>query len=375
MREEWQYVGPSRPFEHILTQNISVYNLKRRIASLPSITRAVYDERVVGGDSGNESTEESSTSRDTWPAEKRDANRHAKKLHGKARSRTPNPTVDDDGQPAPTTSGSTGPERSEEANDDEDFSSLQCLFCNSESMSLDSNLTHMGHDHGFFIPDVEDLFDIESFLGYLFILISQFRECLYCGSIRNSKAATQDHMRGKGHCKIDFENDEHDLAQFYDVEDEFDEDGNRLGGKFRPAPDEDDELRLPSGKTLGHRSRTQNFRRRRTDRGSLRETSQNLLLNEADSKEGNNNEADSDPAPTLSNDRRLAMRAGTSTSMIGIPEVQQRALIAVERQMLTVKNRQRNAYESKVDKGGNQQKTFRVKSIGKKAGGLEKRLG
>jgi pre-60S factor REI1 len=345
-----------------------VYNLKRRIASLPSISRIVYDERVVGIDSGSESTDE------PWPAEKRDTNRHTKTSHGKARSRTPKPTDDQDGEPASNTSTLIDPEHSEKASSEEDFNSLQCLFCNAESISLDSNLSHMGHDHGFFIPDAEDLFDIESFLGYLFILISQFHECLYCGSIRNSKLATQDHMRGKGHCKIDFENDEHDLIQFYDIDDEVDEDGNRSRGKFLPVPDEDDELRLPSGKTLGHRSHTQTSRRRRTDRGSPGEPSRKLLSNEADSKEGDNEE-DSEPVPTLSNDRRLAMRAGTSTSMIGIPEVQQRALIAVERQMLTVKNRQKNAYESKVDKGGNQQKTFRVKSIGKKAGGLEKRLG
>ena len=74
-------------------------------------------------------------------------------------------------------------------------------------------------------------------------------------------------------------------------------------------------------------------------------------------------------------DRTIAMRAGTSTSLTGLSEFQRRALMAVELKVEKMEARARNEYLSMVEKGGNKQKTYRVSSIGKKAGGLEKRLG
>jgi pre-60S factor REI1 len=229
---------------------------------------------------------------------------------------------------------------------------------------MDSNLTHMSHEHSFFIPDTEHLFDIESLLGYLFVLISEFNECLYCGSTRSSKSAAQDHMRGKGHCKLDFESEENEFIQFYDFFDELNENVDGLDKKPLLIPDED-ELRLPSGKILGHRSRAQQSQRKYYEHNSLVEYS----------RPSPSDEAESELAPAVSNERRVGMRAGTSTSLIGVPELQQRALIAVERKISKVEKREKDAYQSKVERGGNKQKTFRVKSIGKKAGGLEKRLG
>lgn len=66
-------------------------------------------------------------------------------------------------------------------------------------------------------------------------------------------------MRGKGHCKLDFEDDKHQLKQFYDFSWEVDDDGEELGKEMTLVPDED-ELRLPSGKILGHRSHARYFR-------------------------------------------------------------------------------------------------------------------
>lgn len=249
----------------------------------------------------------------------------------------------------------------QQVGEEEHFSPLRCLFCNTESASLESNLTHMSLDHSFFIPDSEYLVDMESFLRYLFIVISTFYQCLYCGSARSNKFAVQDHMRGKGHCKIDFEDDDHEFEQFYDFSGEADED-LELEEKPVLVPDED-ELHLPSGKTLGHRSRVHRSRRKLPEHASLVTSSQTP------------NEAVPTPAPTVSNDRRVAMRNGTSTSMIGVPELQQRALMAVERKTMKIEMREMNEYQSKVDKGGNKQKRFRCLGIGKKQGGLEKRLG
>ena len=71
----------------------------------------------------------------------------------------------------------------------------------------------------------------------------------------------------------------------------------------------------------------------------------------------------------------LVVRKGTETSLVGIPEKQQRALLAVAKRMEASAGRTMNEFQGGVERKGNCQKTFRGKSIGKKAGGLEKRLG
>jgi pre-60S factor REI1 len=130
------------------------------------------------------------------------------------------------------------------------------------------------------------------------------------------------------------------------------------------VPDED-ELRLPSGKILGHRSRARYFRQKASRRSSSPLLSQQQLLTEGESE----------MLPTESKDRRVAVRAGTSTSMIGVPELQQRALIAVEKKILRMETTARKEYQSILERGGNKQKSYRAIGIGKKQGGLEKRLG
>lgn len=71
----------------------------------------------------------------------------------------------------------------------------------------------------------------------------------------------------------------------------------------------------------------------------------------------------------------LVIRKGTETSLLGIPEKQQRALFAVAKKMEASGDRKMNEFQGGLERKGNCQKTFRVKSMGKKAGGLEKRLG
>jgi pre-60S factor REI1 len=226
----------------------------------------------------------------------------------------------------------------------------------------------MSHAHSFFIPDAEYLTDMESFLSYLFAIMAVFHECLFCGSLRSNKFAVQDHMRAKGHCKVDFEGDEHQLKQFYafsgDVEHDREDNVEDLAEGDTLIPDED-ELRLPSGKIIGHRSRARYFRQNIPQRASSTPSSQQQLPTEAEF----------DPATIESKDRRVALRAGTSTSLVGVPELQQRALIAVEKKMLKIEAIARNAYQFKLEKEGNRQKRYKVAGIGKKQGGLEKRNG
>ena len=351
----------------------SVYNLKRHIASLPPISVIAFHEQVLLSDTGNDETESSSPFQKSCIACKRHyTNRKAWQAHLKSRNHTQkyagfnsNASSMSDECRSPNTLLLNSRRESESDAEQENFSPLQCLFCNVESTTLDSNLTHMSRTHSFFIPDAEYLIDVESLLSYLFAIVSMFHECLFCGSLKRTKSGVQDHMRGKGHCKLDFENDELQLNEFYDFSGDMNDDGQESREEVVLVPDED-ELRLPSGKTLGLRSRARSFRQNLSKRSiSVPSSQQQQLLTEAESE----------AVPKESKNQTLAMRAGTSTSMIGVPALQQRALMAVEREILKMETTARNEYQSRVEKGGNRQKRFKVAGIGKKRGGLEKRLG
>jgi pre-60S factor REI1 len=56
------------------------------------------------------------------------------------------------------------------------------------------------------------------------------------------------------------------------------------------------------------------------------------------------------------------MRAGTSTSLIGVSEVQLRALRVAEKKSLQMERRARSHYESRVERAGNSQKFFKVRT-------------
>ena len=371
----------------------SVYNLKRHIASLPPISVTVFQNQVLASDSGNDEKEEPSLFRRSCTAcEQHYTNRKAWQAHLKSRNHAQKTTGTDskasclsDESPLNTLSLNTDEEyqsaneedqsaneEDQSADKEESFSPLQCLFCNLESASMDSNLTHMSHAHSFFIPDAEHLIDMESLLSYLFAVISVFHECLFCGSSKTTKFGVQNHMRGKGHCKVDFEDDEHDLKEFYDFSGHVDGEGDQPKTEVAPVPNED-ELRLPSGKVLGHRSRARPFRQGLSDRPSSPSSSRQRLLTGAEAETEADNESGTLSAG--STDRRLAMRAGASSSLIGVPELQLRALVAIEKKMEKLEAREKNEYQHVVEKGGNKQKRYKVAGMGKKQGGLEKRLG
>lgn len=340
---------------------VSVCNLKRRIDALPPISEAAFNGEVLPE---TDPTDASSGFQLSCSAcgqnflDQRSWQEHVKsRNHTRRSAKLP---VSPDETPAPSTPLLITHKKDELHSPAKPFSSLDCLFCNVESTSLDSNLAHMSHAHSFFIPTPKDLTDIDSLLGYLYTLISVFHECLLCGSLKPTRLAVQDHMCGKGHCRLDFSNDRHKFWQFYDTEGTQDE---LPGANLVP---DDDELHLPSGKTVGSRSGARSSHRNSNRRRSSSAPSLHRRLL---------NEGEPEAMPPTSLDRRLITRAGTSTSMVGIPEVQRLALVAVERQMFAMEMRGMNERQSRVDKGGNRQKRYKVPSYGKKQGGLEKRLG
>lgn len=99
---------------------------------------------------------------------------------------------------------------------DHQFDESQCLFCNQMSPDLSRNLVHMSKAHGLHVDETNLLVDVGTLLAYMHVIISEYHECLYCGTQRNTRLAAQQHMMAKGHCKYEISNNDTELSEFYD---------------------------------------------------------------------------------------------------------------------------------------------------------------
>ncbi|MCJ1225152.1 hypothetical protein MMC12_001801 [Toensbergia leucococca] len=254
----------------------------------------------------------------------------------------------------------------------ESYDPLRCLFCNVHSASLELNLAHMFKMHGMFIPNQEYLNDTESLLGYLFRIISEFHTCLSCGITKSTVEGIQQHMKDKGHCMINFDDDT-ELELFYDfsisesnTEDEgganptHENDENDDERPTDPITSSEYELHLPSGKTLGHRSHARYYRQNLHNYPTPAERAEQRAIEEASSIDS--------PEPGPEKGRRVATRANGGSGMIGVPETQKRALRAVEKKMLKLDIRARNQFQWAVEKSSNSQKHFHNDVPGPKLG-------
>lgn len=116
-------------------------------------------------------------------------------------------------------------EDGEESNEEgEAIPLLHCLFCPKEFTSVSSSVDHMLKQHGFFIPFVENLVDLDGLLTYLGEKVGIGHVCLWCngkGRARYpSTSAVQKHMKAKSHCKLrlEEEEDEEELLDYYDFD-------------------------------------------------------------------------------------------------------------------------------------------------------------
>ncbi|KAE8451049.1 hypothetical protein EG329_004721 [Mollisiaceae sp. DMI_Dod_QoI] len=217
----------------------------------------------------------------------------------------------------------------------------------------------MQKKHGLFISDSEYLIDLETFIGYLFAIISQFHECLYCGSTKNSADATRAHMISKGHCNLkpDPGSEYEDFYEFAsDDEDEDEEHSSRAEENKVPeilVPD-DNELRLPSGRTIGHRSQARYYRQHTPVRGKSAE--RKAIEDDKESGDGTQEAGES----SRNTSKQLTARARGEMGMIGVSELQKKTLVAVERKMLKIEARAKSDYRAGLERLGNKQKYFRV---------------
>lgn len=165
----------------------------------------------------------------------------------------------------------------------------ECLFCSHISSSLEDNSKHMTVKHGFFIPDVEYLTDLEGLIAYLGEKVGIGHLCLWCnekGKAFHSLQAVQKHMMDKGHCKMLHDGDVlFEYADFYDYRPSYPDyqplEGATGGGEeAMDVQDEEEvkpvdlscdgyELVLPSGSTVGHRSLQKYYRQNLPHRKEL----------------------------------------------------------------------------------------------------------
>jgi pre-60S factor REI1 len=319
----------------------SVYNLKRRMASLPPISADAYAENVATSlvSSKQESLDAASSSAVVRPSPEE--------------------------------------ERAEESDEFEDLIGEQaqincCLFCTKDSDSLETNLEHMSSEHGLYIPEIEHLSSLETIVGYLRTVITKYNECLYCGMIKQSAEGIRQHMLDKGHCMINLER-EPELLEFWefsdsDGHDTDDEEALKSRARKTDTAASRDlsqgEYTLPSGKVVGSKSKAREARlfARRTALAA-KETSSRMIT------EGPIDDTDitssADPAESLirtqggTQDRAVAVR--DAVGLVGVSEQQMRSLITVQRKMQRQQAIVRASAAWAGEKGGTHQKHYKVK--------------
>jgi len=287
-------------FQNIESQRIHYkqdwhkYNLKRKVAGLPSITETEFNEKI------NKQIEENALANQvkTWNCEicKKIFNtENAYKNHETSKKHIENlkiaefeknipMNIDDNKDDVSSDSSDNNNNETKEpkinwkkkfaeAQTEEEFNKVldekirlsrkieetECLFCNSKGQTFEEKMEHMTTEHSFFVPDVEYLSDLRGLIKYLEEKIAIGNTCIFCERMFHSLEAIRKHMLAKGHTKISYEDGpDLEIANFYDfsvLDDDMDEDDIETNNNNNglAVTSEGTELILPSGVHIGHR--------------------------------------------------------------------------------------------------------------------------
>lgn len=206
--------------------------------------------------------------------------------------------------------------------------------------------------HGLLVPssiDDGDLVlavDLETIIRYMHLIIFGWHECLFCHSERQSPHAVQQHMMGKGHCRVDLQEADSEFRDFYESiqiheeaeesesknEDEAElsaissEDEGRTTQRTRRFAIQDGKLSLASGRRLAHRSApTPKAQRHRP----LAESSTNL------SRQGIHSILEELKLDSASEQSPSDVASAAPPSSPSSPGIQTQALTRTERRLLT----------------------------------------
>ncbi|KAM0727363.1 Cytoplasmic 60S subunit biogenesis factor ZNF622 [Formica fusca] len=253
------------------------YNLHRKVSELPPITYEVFQNKSTGyhKDNANETkakqNQKCQICRKKFKNEKQYYNHIVSKTHKKKMEERDKVVV--------SSKSPTNTENEMEVETDSDIESLDsnewlddlenpierndCLFCDHHSRSVTRNLKHMMEEHSFFVPDLEYCTDLKGLLLYLGQKIYSEYKCIWCndsGRQLQSIGAVRSHMVDKGHCMMLYEGETLlEYMQFYDYSSSYpdakDADPDTESPKQSVILDDEGyELKLPSGKVIGHRA-------------------------------------------------------------------------------------------------------------------------
>ena len=263
------------------------YNLKRKVAELPTVTAEEFREKVLAQQSlaaepDNKTTKvclvckKQFTTENSYSCHVRSKRHLEKAASDKAAVQAPvQPSPEEQTLPKPSPADEPEAETPivvEEEWEPEPLEINECLFCSKKSEDMESSLTHMSKAHGFFIPDLDYIADVRGLISYLCEKVGAGCTCLYCnerGRAFHSVEAVQKHMVSKSHCKIFFEDEAaFEYAEFYDYSSSYPEghDGPECQtlalAENSPHVNDDLELVLPSGVAVGHRALRYLYRQR-----------------------------------------------------------------------------------------------------------------
>jgi len=238
---------------------------------------------------------------------------------------------------------------SDEASEDGDtglsaepeFDAKQCLFCAAESSTMDDSLAHMSKAHSFAVPFPEHLtVDLETLLRYLHLVVYGNGECILCAARRRTVEGIQQHMTAKGHCRFEVVSE---VAGFYNL----------------PAPGyhvDEESLRLPSGKLLGHRTRgagpaapTRTARQAAERRPES--TAASMLATSSRAPEPSPAQEE-DAAPTSSTQLSRLAR-GDQQSLASLPDHEVRSLLATTARHIDQSRREEKDAQLRLAEAGN----------------------
>lgn len=297
------------------------YNLKRRVAQLPNIDEATFNEKVANvaeekeAEAKNKNGKEKQiTKKELRRLEKEKLLAKKKQLMEMAKESVlknmengvkvtaeaseqfePSKEIEEKAETTETEipEEEMTPEQlaeklmAEKLSNRVDIPETQCLFCAKNYKDFETNLDHMFKDHGFFIPEQKYLTDKHGLFKYFSEKIGLGNLCLVCSFQGRSLEAVRAHMLSKKHCRIPYELEEEklEISEFYDFSstyEELDREAHQDEGEWEDVDDVEDaadgedsdneelpqhilyddgvELHLPTGVKVGHRTLQRYYR-------------------------------------------------------------------------------------------------------------------
>lgn len=319
-----------------------MYNLKRRMASLPPISADEYAESIATslvlgkGETSSPSTD---------PAAKK---------------------------PSPSMVGDADDVEVEQSTDEENQIE-RCMFCLEVLDSQGSNLEHMFLKHSFHVPEIEHLSSLETFIRYLRKIITEYHECLYCGVTKDSSAGIRRHMLDKDHCMINLKR-EPELLEFWELSDSEEHiSSDEYGPGSREVEAEptlthdvsQGELTLPSGKIAISKSKAREARllarRAASQANEATDRTCDKSINGINSPESASMRSDLMKADAKEKPRDLTVTKRDAAGLIGVSNQQVRSLVTVHRKMQRQEAVVRASAAWADELGGRSQKHGKVK--------------